>query len=465
VISDGPASPVSQVLLDFYRCPETLCDYLLDGELSLEAGFFSLGSITNCYGRFSSAPSTKAPPGSRIDLSQHVGANGTTPRLPFDPNQVITNLRQERYVANGSAGKHSLLSNAAIQRAYYFLRPLLGISVRKHLQRLFLRGWPDLAFPKWPVDTTVERLLERLLIISMKARNLQTVPFIWFWPEGAPSCAMVTHDLETQAGVAFAPRLMDVDDSFGIKTSFQVIPEGGYAVSQRFLNSIRARGFELNIQDLSHDGNLFNDHDEFIKRSRKINRYLHDYGAEGFRSGRMYRKADWYQFLDMSYDMSIPNVAHLDPQRGGCCSVFPYFIGRILEFPLTTSQDYSLFHILGDYSIGLWERQLELILAVNGLASFIIHPDYVREKRAMKVYLDLLKHLAKLRDEAKVWIALPGDINRWWRERNQMKLVWEDGEWRIQGRGNERARLAFASLVDDRIVYGLGKAGMPSRLG
>ena len=38
----------------------------------------------------------------------------------------------------------------------------------------------------------------------------------------------------------------------------------------------------------------------------------------------------------------------------------PYFIGNILELPLTTIQDYSLFHILGDYSISLWQQQIDV---------------------------------------------------------------------------------------------------------
>ena len=28
----------------------------------------------------------------------------------------------------------------------------------------------------------------------------------------------------------------------------------------------------------------------------------------------------------------------------------PYFIGHVLELPLTTAQDYTVFHVLGDYS-------------------------------------------------------------------------------------------------------------------
>ena len=64
----------------------------------------------------------------------------------------------------------------------------------------------------------------------------------------------------------------------------------------------------------------------------------------------MYREQGWFDAFEFSYDMSVPNAAHLEPQRGGCCTVMPYFVGDILELPLTTAQDYTLFHILNDYS-------------------------------------------------------------------------------------------------------------------
>jgi hypothetical protein len=169
----------------------------------------------------------------------------------------------------------------------------------------------------------------------------------------------------------------------------------------------------------------------------------------------MYRKADWYEALEISYDMTIPNVAHLDPQRGGCCTVFPYFIGRILELPLTTTQDYSLFHILGDYSIELWKRQIALIMEKHGLVSFLVHPDYVGEERALRVYKALLDYVSRVRDERDVWVAQPREVNRWWRERSQMRLVREDGVWRIEGRGHERARIAYACVEGDQLVYTL----------
>src|SRR4030095_13902574 len=104
----------------------------------------------------------------------------------------------------------------------------------------------------------------------------------------------------------------------------------------------------------------------------------------GFRSGAMYREQRWYEAFGFAYDMSVPNVAHLEPQRGGCCTVMPYFVGDILELPLTTLQDYSLFHILDDYSLTLWQRQIASIREQHGLITFLAHPDYLVDPGALE---------------------------------------------------------------------------------
>ena len=235
------------------------------------------------------------------------------------------------------------------------------------------------------------------------------------------------------------------------KASYQVVPEERYEVPPEFLASVRARGCEVLVHDLNHDGHLYKSREQFEERAVKINAYLKEYGAEGFRAGVLYRKQLWYDALKCAYDMSVPNVAHLDPQRGGCCTVMPYFIGDILEIPVTTIQDYSLFNILNDYSTRIWKEQTEILLAKHGVMSFIVHPDDVMEPRAQAVYEELLAHLAKLRDEKNVWITTPGEVNRWWRERAAMRLEKRDGEWRIEGAGSERARVAWASEEEGRL--------------
>jgi hypothetical protein len=233
------------------------------------------------------------------------------------------------------------------------------------------------------------------------------------------------------------------------------VPEERYAVSEALLQSIRNRGFEVNVHDLNHDGHLFSDRDQFFRRAERINRYARHFGALGFRSAVMYRNIDWYDALDMSYDMSIPNVAHLDPQQGGCCTVLPFFIGKLLELPVTMTQDYSLFYILNDYSIRLWKQQISLILKNHGLISVIIHPDYINDDAARRVYDELLNCLSGLRSRRDTWIALPREVAAWWQLRSELRLVKVGNFWMIQGEGHERARVAYAVLRNDTLVYEL----------
>jgi hypothetical protein len=371
--------------------------------------------------------------------------------LPFDPSQVVNNLRCELYVSDW-LNKHSM---SVLAKLYYFMRPVLSVGVRRHLQKFHLRGWDKPVFPRWPVECSVDNLLEQLLLLSLKANGMEPIPFIWFWPDGASSCANITHDVETTLGRDFCGSLMDIDDSFRMKASFQIIPEERYGVSREFLSSIRERGFEVVVHDLNHDGHLYRDRKRFLERAAKINSYGKEYGAEGFRAGILYRKQLWYDALKFSYDMSVPNVARLDPQRGGCCTVMPYFLGEILELPVTTTQDYTLFHILDDYSINLWKRQIEIIMEKHGLMSFVVHPDYIVQAREQSIYKALLGHLVRLREEKGVWITTPGEVNRWWRQRAQMKLVENGEDWQIEGPGKERARIAWASEKEGRLVFTL----------
>jgi hypothetical protein len=377
------------------------------------------------------------------------------PRVPFDVSEVVTNLRQERYRQKSPHHAEKITASSASRAAYYFLRPILSVSVRKHLQKLRLSGWEKIAFPRWPVDTTVDTLMQGLMSLVLRSSGNPKIPFIWFWPDGGHGGGMMTHDVESSAGRDFCDQLMDLDDSFGIKSAFQVVPEVRYEISQGLCAGIRGRGFEVNVHDLNHDGHLFRGSQQFLKRVAAINEYGREFQSRGFRSAAMYREQGWYTALEFSYDMSVPNVAHLEPQRGGCCTVMPYFVGDILELPLTTIQDYSLFHILGDYSIALWKKQINLILAKNGLISFLSHPDYLIEHRARGVYSDLLAHLRQMRDDGKLWIALPGDVDRWWRSRNLMALIRDGDAWRIDGPDSHRARVAYATLENNQLVFEL----------
>jgi hypothetical protein len=445
--------PASVVLAEYYRCwPEHL-RFRTPKQTANHPGYFRLGSDTVCYGRLSSGTATAGLAGKLEDARGSVIATDEGIELPFDAREVVSNLRCERYAAHFR--QEGRILNEILRKTYYLIRPYLGISTRRHLQKVRLRDWQDIGFPAWPVDTTVDRIHRKLLALQLQAPGLEKIPFIWFWPDGLSSCAIITHDVEAEDGRDFCSQLMDIDDSFGLRSAFQVVPENRYSVSASFLESITTRGFEVNVHDLKHDGRLYADHAEFLRRAKRINNYARQFGAQGFRSGILYRNADWYDAFDFSYDMSLPNVAHLDPQRGGCCTVMPFFIGKIIELPVTCTQDYTLFQILGDYSLDLWKRQIELVREKNGLISFIVHPDYVIEPGAQETYKALLEYLARLRANNDIWCALPRDVADWWRQRSQMELVNEDGQWHIVGPGHEHARVAFASLEGDTVTYSL----------
>jgi len=418
-----------QNLVEFFRCPE----WFADCELPLRIPDHLAGTLDAVFAEDPVWP----------ELPEHWLSDSSA-------EELIEHLRRERYAAN-----ETTVGALMIRRAYYLIRPLLTVNWRRHLQRFFLRSWTSHRFPRWPVDRTVDLLHEALLLQAMDVKGVDRVPFIWFWPDGHSSCALMTHDVETEAGLRFCASLMDWDEEAGISASFQFVPEKRYSVSPANLQEVRDRGFEINIHDLNHDGHLFRDHKTFLRRVQQINDYGDRFQALGFRAGALYRNQEWFDALRFSYEMSVPNVAHLDPQHGGCCTLFPYFIGKILELPVTTVQDYSLFHVLSTYSTDLWRQQLSEIVNHHGLITVIAHPDYLIEERARQSYKSLLAYLNYLRQNHETWITKPAAVNDWWRRRSSMKLVWKAGRWSVVGPGSERAQVAYAMRQDSQLVYRL----------
>ena len=446
-------NPSERVIIDHYRCPEEFINISVRSDLSEQSGFFKFGSASVCYGKTSVFQPSLDAAGILNDVLEHARVGQSCLTLPFDVAETVSALRCEKYLgAEHDVSGGSILHRSA-RAAYYVIRPVTPVSVRKHLQRFSLRKWDKRVFPRWPVDTSVESTLETSMRLNLQAHGVKEMPFIWFWPDGAQACALVTHDVEAKPGRDFCGQLMDIDDSYGIKSSFQVVPESRYPVPESFLADIRQRGFEINVHDLNHDGNLYKGYEEFRRRAVEIEKYRKLFDSRGFRAGVLYRNIDWFDLLHFEYDMSVPNVAHLDPQHGGCCTTFPYFIGDMLEIPVTMTQDYSLFHILRDYRLDLWESQMSIVREKHGVMSLIVHPDYIVQEREQSVYRNLLSRLSELRETAGVWTALPGEVNDWWRQRSRMKLVKNGNGWNIVGDGKERARIAHAVLEDDKLVY------------
>ena len=258
--------PRNKLLCDYYRCFERFDTFARDGSDSGKEDYFRFGDHT-LFGTCSRRNAVR----SNNPAQQAAKSAANTPSeaidLPFDVVKAIDNLRLERYCT--STEKHP--GNSLLGRAYYFARPLMPLRVRRHLQKVRLNKWRQLTFPRWPVDRTVDKVIGDLLLSSRHAHGVDRIPFIWFWPEGATSAAMVTHDVETARGRDLCSTIMDIDDAFGIKGAFSVVPEKRYGVMPTYIDSIWGRGFEVVVHDLNHDGHLYSDHATFVDRAAKIN--------------------------------------------------------------------------------------------------------------------------------------------------------------------------------------------------
>ena len=152
---------------DYYRCPGEFGEFEIASELSPDEGYFSFRDAI-CFGRRHGGPPAKCVAGNLDDVSRDAECQGGRVRLPFDLSEVADNLRQERYYRHSHPSGEAVTAARAARSAYYLLRPIMPVAVRKHLQKLRLRGWEEIPFPHWPVDFTVETLMQRAMALDLK---------------------------------------------------------------------------------------------------------------------------------------------------------------------------------------------------------------------------------------------------------------------------------------------------------
>src|SRR5258708_18793603 len=124
-----------------------------------------------------------------------------------------------------------------------------------------------------------------------------SVPFIGFWPGGRRYAFVLTHDIETAEGQASALNVADLDARFGFRSSFNFVPER-YRVDRGLMEELRARGFEIGLHGLRHDGKDFGSHRQFIRRAERMNRFIGEFGSAGFPPPPHPQHPTLYQTLD-----------------------------------------------------------------------------------------------------------------------------------------------------------------------
>ena len=335
----------------------------------------------------------------------------------------------EAYVSEISAAatRQRKLSTRQLD-TFYRVKRFIPRPLQLAIRRLFIR-WQGLPpFPVWPLDRSVVRLLQLYAFCVLFAQGRSEATFRWFWPGGHHAALSLTHDVESEEGLRLAVELADLEEELGFRSSFNL--GGWYSVDPGLVRELTERGFEVGVHGLRHDRSLFATRASFEAQQPGLRELFDRLGAVGFRSPSTHRILPWIGELPIEYDCSLPHSDPFEPQPGGCCSLWPFFIGSVVELPYTLPQDHTLLTLLGQRTPDVWSDQATRIENEHGLIQCVTHPDrgYLGNPRNRAIYREFLQALA---ERPRLWKALPGDVATWWRSRDLGDGEVENGLVRI----------------------------------
>ncbi|MES2474688.1 MAG: DUF354 domain-containing protein [Verrucomicrobiota bacterium] len=301
-------------------------------------------------------------------------------------------------------------STTWLTKAYYLAKPFLPRGLRWAMRRHRAVGIRVRHGSVWPIDESVA-----------------SVPSGWpGWPDGKRAAVVLTHDVEGQEGVDNVRALAELEMRHGFRSCFNFIPEGEYRVPDSLREWLTDNGFEVGVHDLNHDGKLYHSRLGFSAKARRINGYLRDWKATGFRSGFMLRELDWLHELDIAYDCSTFDTDPFEPQPSGAHTIFPYWISSpeegskkgYAELPYTLPQDSTLFLLLREADATVWLRKSDWLIGHGGMVLVNVHPDYIdfsgpgdEMHFPARHYESLLKHISEHHRDT-IWPVLPREISR-----------------------------------------------------
>jgi hypothetical protein len=297
------------------------------------------------------------------------------------------------------------------RKIYYTLKPIIPWPMRMSVRRWRARRVLERPEQLWPISESAGR-----------------PPCQWpGWPNAKKFALVLTHDVEGSTGYSRVRQLMQLEKRLGFRSSFNFVPEGEYRVQRGLREELAQEGFEVGVHDLYHDGKLYHSQSGFRKKAQRINLYLKEWKAVGFRSAFMLHNLDWLGDLEVLYDASTFDVDPFEPQPDGVGTIFPFWVpgcrGRpgYVELPYTLVQDSTLFLLLREKTIAVWQEKLDGIANCGGMALINVHPDYIDFAKTgphsnrhfpVSLYWEFL-NLLKTRYRGEYWAALPREMSNY----------------------------------------------------
>jgi peptidoglycan/xylan/chitin deacetylase (PgdA/CDA1 family) len=316
-------------------------------------------------------------------------------QFPFSEDEKII---YKYLLEDGFDNKYSLK-----QKLYYnFIRPYVSISFRQRLQeRLLLNVQLKDNF----INDELVKILANFEPIKIK------------YKEDKSSAIILTHDVEEQEGFNFIPKVLELEERYSLKSSWNIVPYK-YKIDEGIINLIKSAGHEVGIHGYNHDGKLYYSEKIFNERVPLINKAIKNYGAVGFRSPQVHRNLNWLQKLDIEYDASCFDYDPFQPFPGGTSSIWPFIAGKFVELPYTLPQDHTIFHVLKQKDISIWQKKAEWVAKNNGVILTLTHPDYLIPSRNFEMYGKLLEYLKSFNNS---WYCLPKELANYWKDKHLEK--------------------------------------------
>jgi hypothetical protein len=308
-----------------------------------------------------------------------------------------------------------------LKRLYYTLKPFIPRRIQIALRRMRINYKLPLYRDVWPIDP-----------------KAGLPPEGWSgWPDNKQFALVLTHDVETRRGQEKCLSLSFLERSLGFRSSFNFVPRR-YPGFPELRAHLVENGFEVGVHGLYHDGRYFESRAIFRKRAAKINDYLKEWNAVGFRMPSMEHNLLWIHDLHIRYDSSTFDTDPFEPNPEGVRTIFPFFVKGysrskgFVELPYTIPQDFTLFILMKQKNIDIWKRKLDWIVAHNGMALVIAHPDYMSfdgrfrtfEQYSWSHYAELLEYV-KMEYAGMYWHVLPKEMAFFW-ESNFKSNSWTD---------------------------------------
>ncbi len=293
---------------------------------------------------------------------------------------------------------------------YYLLKKIMPRSMQIYFRRILVNRNINRCQDIWPID-----------------KNASIPPENWGgWPEGKKFSLVLTHDVETVRGLTKCRELMKIEEELGFRSAFNFV-SGDYEVPQEFIIEVKARGFEVGIHGLHHNGNLFRSRQIFTKHARKLKHFMQKWEAVGFRAPSMYHNLEWLHDLPLEYDASTFDTDPFEPQPDAAGTIFPFWVAGkddqwgYVELPYTLPQDFLIFILMQQNNTNIWNTKLNWISENGGMCLFITHPDYMNfdnvepanDEYSAEYYREFLSHI-KTTYKDQYWHALPKEVARFW---------------------------------------------------